>query len=86
VDRSGFVAWIEDTKNIELLAKSGCIGLLIGFEDRRAVIWRVFSEVVKLEASVTNAGPARTDLYDFHELIINRLRPALKEGSRSIRS
>jgi len=56
------------------------LAVLVGLEERRAVLWRVFSEVVKLDDTVERGG----ELYDFHESIVNALRPALKEGIRSI--
>jgi stalled ribosome rescue protein Dom34 len=40
----------------------------------------VFSEVVKLDGTVKRGG----ELYDFNESIVNALRPAFKEGVRSI--
>ena len=56
------------------------LAVLVGLEARRAVLWRVFSEVVKLDGTVERGG----ELYDFHESIVNALRPAFKEGVRSI--
>jgi stalled ribosome rescue protein Dom34 len=56
------------------------LAVLVGLEERRAVLWRVFSEVVKLDGTVERGG----ELYDFHESIVNALRPAFKEGIRSI--
>jgi stalled ribosome rescue protein Dom34 len=56
------------------------LAVLVGFEENRAVLWRVFSEVVKLDGAVERGG----ELYDFHESIVNALRPAFKEGIRSI--
>jgi stalled ribosome rescue protein Dom34 len=56
------------------------LAVLIGLEERRAVLWRVFSEVVKLDGTVERGG----ELYDFHESIVNALRPAFKEGVKSI--
>jgi len=45
----------------------------------------VFSEVVKLDGTVEHGGEAETGkLYDFHESIVNALRPTLREGVRSI--
>jgi len=45
----------------------------------------VFSEVVRLDGVVERGGEAdRGDLYGFHESIVNALRPALKEGVKSI--
>ena len=52
----------------------------MGLDERRAVLWRVFSEVVKLDGTVERGG----ELYDFHESIVNTLRPAFKEGIKSI--
>ncbi|MCJ7455571.1 hypothetical protein MUP07_02345 [Candidatus Bathyarchaeota archaeon] len=61
------------------------LAVLVGLEERRAVLWRVFSEVVKLEGTVERGGEAeRGGLYDFHESIVNALRPILKEGVKSI--
>ncbi len=40
----------------------------------------MFSEVVKLDGTVERGG----ELYDFHESIVNALRPTFKEGIRSI--
>jgi len=56
------------------------LAVLIGLEERRAVLWHVFSEVVKLDGTVERGA----ELYDFHESIVNALRPAFKEGVRSI--
>ncbi|MFH0848032.1 MAG: hypothetical protein V1857_00835 [archaeon] len=60
------------------------LAVLVGFEERKAVLWRVFSEVVKLDGSVEWGGAEKEGLYDFHQSIVNRLRPVLKEGVRSI--
>jgi stalled ribosome rescue protein Dom34 len=61
------------------------LAVLVGLEERRAVLWRVFSEVVKLDGTVERGGEAeREGPYDFHESIVNALRPALKEGVKSI--
>jgi stalled ribosome rescue protein Dom34 len=56
------------------------LAVLIGLEERRAILWRVFSEVVKLDGTVEREG----EMYDFNESIVNALRPAFKEGVRSI--
>lgn len=62
------------------------VAVLIGLEDDRAIVWRVFSSVVKPERTLwldeTRDNPKAT--YNFHESIIDTLRPALKEGVRSI--
>lgn len=62
------------------------VAILVGFEDDRAVLWQVFSHVVKPQLTVNLKGK-RTDetaLYNFHESLIDALRPALNEGVRSI--
>jgi len=60
--------------------------ILAGLEDNRAVLWRVFSNVVKPEKTISLNG-TRNDpkaVYNFHESIVNALRPTLKEGVRSV--
>jgi len=58
------------------------LAILVGLEERRAVLWRVFSEVAKLDGAVEHTGEG--GMYDYHESIVNTLRPALKEGIKSI--
>jgi stalled ribosome rescue protein Dom34 len=59
---------------------------LIGFEENRAAAWRVFSNVVKPDATVRLEGDRKDEkaLYSFHESILNALRLMLNEGVRSI--
>ena len=62
------------------------VAILTGLEENRAVLWKVFSKVVKPDKTISLSG-ARTDpkaTYNFHESIINALRPTLKEGVRSL--
>jgi stalled ribosome rescue protein Dom34 len=62
------------------------VALLAGFEDDHVVLWQVFSHVVKLHLTVKLAG-RRTDervLYNFHESVIDALKPVLKEGVKSV--
>ena len=62
------------------------VAILVGLEDDRAVLWKVFSNVVKPEKTLRLDG-TRNDpkaVYNFHESIVNALRPTLKEGVRSI--
>lgn len=62
------------------------VALLVGFEDDHAVLWRIFSSVVKLSHMLQVEGK-RTDekvLYNFHESVVNAIKPVLKEGVRSI--
>jgi stalled ribosome rescue protein Dom34 len=58
----------------------------VGFEENHAVLWRIFSRVAKPSVKVELAGK-RTDekaLYNFHEQIVDVLKPVLKEGVKSI--
>jgi stalled ribosome rescue protein Dom34 len=62
------------------------VALLSGFEDDHAVLWRIFNHAVKLHTKLELEG-RRTDqraLYNFHESVIDALRPILQEGVRSI--
>jgi stalled ribosome rescue protein Dom34 len=62
------------------------VALLVGFEDDHAVLWRIFSHIVKLHLTL-EVGGKRTDqmvLYNFHESVVDALRPVLNEGVRSI--
>ena len=62
------------------------VAILAGLEDDRAVLWKVFSNVVKPEKTLWLDGTSNDPkaAYNFHESIINALRPTLKEGVRSI--
>ena len=62
------------------------VALLIGLQENRAVLWKVFSQVVKPETTISLSGP-RNDakaVYNFHEQIVNALRPTVKEGVGSV--
>jgi len=62
------------------------VALLVGFEDDHAVLWRIFSRVAKLSLRLELDGK-RTDektLYNFHETVVDALKPLLKEGVRTI--
>ncbi len=62
------------------------VAILVGFENDHAVLWRVFSRVVKLHLTLKLSGK-RTDkrtLYNFHESVVDALKPTLKEGIKSI--
>jgi stalled ribosome rescue protein Dom34 len=62
------------------------VALLIGLEEDKAVLWKVFSKVVKPENALPINGTRNNSkaLYNFHEAIINALRPTLKEGVRTV--
>lgn len=60
------------------------MAVLVGFEEKKAVIWRIFSKVIKPYTVVELKGEDKTHLFNFHESIVNTLRPMFKEGIRSI--
>ena len=62
------------------------VAILMGLEENMAVLWRIYSKVVKPEVTLRLEGNRNMakDVYNFHELIVNALRPILKEGVRSI--
>jgi stalled ribosome rescue protein Dom34 len=62
------------------------VGMLIGLEEGTAVLWKVYSNVIKPETTL-QLGGYRNDskaVYNFHEKIVNALRSTLKEGIRTI--
>lgn len=62
------------------------VAILIGLAENAAVVWRVYSQVVKPETTVHLDGARNNtkSVYNFHEAIVNALRNTLKEGVRSI--
>lgn len=62
------------------------VAVLIGIERDRAVLWQVFSQVAKHQENIMLNGDRNDSksLYNFHESIINAIRPILKEGIRSV--
>ena len=62
------------------------VAILIGLERDCAALWSVFSKVVKPLANVELKG-TRSDqkaLYNFHESVINAMKPTVKEGVKSV--
>jgi stalled ribosome rescue protein Dom34 len=62
------------------------VAILVGFEADHAAIWRIFSQVAKPSLKVELAG-RRTDekiLYNFHEQLIDALKPVFREGVKTI--
>jgi stalled ribosome rescue protein Dom34 len=62
------------------------VAILAGLEEDRAVLWKVFSNVVKPEKTIWLDGTWNDQkaVYNFLESVVNALRPTLKEGVRSI--
>lgn len=62
------------------------VAVLIGLEEDQAVLWRVFSYVVKPLVTLRFGG-LRSDgkaLYSFHEAIVDVLRSVVREGVKSV--
>jgi stalled ribosome rescue protein Dom34 len=62
------------------------VAVLVGFESDHAAIWRIFSRVAKPTSKLELAG-RRTDektLYNFHESVIDTLKPILREGVKTV--
>jgi stalled ribosome rescue protein Dom34 len=62
------------------------VAVLAGIESDHAVLWQVFSQVAKHQQTLPlngNRNDAKA-VYNFHESVMNALRPMLKEGLRSI--
>ena len=75
----------------ELAPKSGyrrgyAVAVLVGLEEGAAALWKVYSRVVKPETTLRLEGNRNNSkaVYNFHETIINSLRPTLKEGVRTV--
>ena len=62
------------------------VAILIGIEQDHASLWQIFSQVAKHQQTIHLKGDRRDQkaLYNFHESIINLLRPIFKEGVKSI--
>lgn len=62
------------------------VALLISIEQDKATIWQIYSQVAKQQQTIPLSGERKDQkvLYNFHETIINNIRPTLKEGVRSI--
>jgi stalled ribosome rescue protein Dom34 len=62
------------------------VATLIGIEEDKATLWKIFSKVAKPENTIHINGTRSNQkaLYNFHESIIKALRPTLKEGVRTV--
>jgi stalled ribosome rescue protein Dom34 len=62
------------------------VAVLVGIEQDHVALWQVFSQVAKQQQTIPLTGDRKDSkaLYNFHESIVNALRPTLKEGVRSI--
>lgn len=62
------------------------VATLIGLEEDKATLWKVFSKVAKPQSTIHVNGTRNNPkaLYNFHESIVNALRATLKEGVRTV--
>jgi stalled ribosome rescue protein Dom34 len=62
------------------------VAILAGIAEGTAVLWKVFSNVAKPDKIIHINGARNNpkDLYNFHESVLNAIRPTLKEGVKSI--
>jgi stalled ribosome rescue protein Dom34 len=63
------------------------VAVLLGIEQNQAAIWKIYSNVAKPEKTIPLSGDRRDQkaLYNFHEALVNALRPTIKEeGVKSI--
>ena len=62
------------------------VAVLVGFEDDHAMLWQIFSRVIKRLNRLELNGKRTEDkmLYNFHESVVNALKPVLKEGVKTI--
>jgi stalled ribosome rescue protein Dom34 len=77
---------VTKTKRKRRYRRGYPVAVLVGFEADHAMLWRIFSRVAKPSLKVELAGK-RTDekmLYNFHEQVVDALKPVLKEGVKSI--
>jgi len=61
------------------------IAVLIGFHENCVVFWNIFSQVAKKSKQLKINGKRTDDktLYNFHESIIENIKPSIAEGVRS---
>jgi stalled ribosome rescue protein Dom34 len=62
------------------------VAVLVSFEDNHAMLWQIFSHVVKRLTRLELSGKRIDDkvLYNFHESVVYALKPVLNEGVRTI--
>ncbi len=60
------------------------VAVLIGFDRDRAVLWRVYSQVVKAHSTIQAPRGGKREIYNFHEAVVDAMRPILKEGVGSV--
>lgn len=56
------------------------IAVLVGLNENRASVWDVYSQSIKPDKVIEK----ESNYYNFHEAIINQLRPKVKQGVKTI--
>ena len=56
------------------------LAVLIGLQRDKATFWNIYSQSIKPDKVITR----ETDEYNFYEEMINRLRPSIKQGVKTI--
>jgi len=63
------------------------VAILIGLHEDNAVFWRIFSESVKPDIIIKRGRKRKyqdsKQVYHFHEAIVDKIRPLIKEGLKS---
>jgi stalled ribosome rescue protein Dom34 len=59
---------------------------LIGIAETEAALWKIYSQVAKPEKTIRMRGTRKDTkaVYNFHEGIVNAIRPTLNEGVKSL--
>ena len=64
------------------------VAILIGFELKKTILWEIFSEMVKPLKTISlkkqRVKLAENEIYNFHEEIIDVIRPHIKDGLKSV--
>ena len=62
------------------------VAVLVGIEEAQAVFWNIFSQVVKPSGKVNLDGARKNEkvLYNFHQSVVEKLKPVINEGVRSV--
>jgi stalled ribosome rescue protein Dom34 len=62
------------------------VAVLVGLEDDHALLWHIFSRVAKRSVRLELDGKRTDDkaLYNFHESVVDALKPVLKEGVKTV--
>ena len=62
------------------------VAVLVGLENDHAIIWQIFSQVVKLFRNLKIDGNRTVEkiLYNFHESLMDSLKPILNNGVQSV--